>query len=217
MPIIFLIGILVCAIAFASGLYSFRYLNKGFKFLVIFAGFAFFTELGMNIAIKFRHIENNMPELHIYIILEFLFLSLFFREELKGFVKKNIILAIIVLFEAYLLTDTLFIGELHVYPNISRALEGIILLTFSIILFYKILVEVKYDNIWKVPVVWINFAMLLYFAGIFFHIILFNEILNYSREVAKSLQHLYEVLDITFYLIISAGFFVARRYRSNLK
>ena len=217
MPNYFFIFILVCGIAFASGLYSYRYLGKKYKFLIVFTAFAFCTEIVMSIATRTGYLKNTMPELHFYLMVEFFLLALFYRQQLNGFVKKNIIVIIIIIFELYLLLNALFISDLDDFPNITRSLEGLILVSFSIILFYKILIELKYENIWKIPLVWINFAVLFYFTGIFFHNILFNVILNYSRELSKMLHKYFALIDILFYLIISAAFLMARKFHSEKK
>ncbi|MGM0621568.1 MAG: hypothetical protein ACQETJ_11030 [Bacteroidota bacterium] len=214
MPAQLYIHIAEVGIAFLAGLYSFRGLNKSLKILFIFTGLAFVTEISGSALIA-AGIKNTIPGLHFYIILEFFLWALFYKSVLHPFFHKKIIIAIIILFESYAIINLLFIQDLFTMPNLVRSVEGLLLVLFSILLFSKFMVESKHPEIQKEPIIWINTAVLIYFSGNFFFNILFNLILENSREFSKVTTYFFTGLNGLFYFLIAFGFLLQKKYHSK--
>jgi len=207
------INISVAGIAFLTGLYCFRSLTKSLKIIFIFTAFAFLTEISVSIAIAAGF--QTTPALHFYIIIEFLLWALFYSILLHPFIHKKILTAIIILFEAYVIINLLFIQNLSTMPNFVRSMEGLLLVLFSILLFSKFMVENKHREIQKEPIIWINTAVLIYFSGNFFFNILFNLILENSREFSRITSYYFSGLNGLFYLLIAFGFLLQRKKAKN--
>ena len=214
MPFQVYLHIGVAGIAFLAGLYSLRSLNKSLKILFLFTAFAFLTEISLAALIA-AGIKNTIPGLHFYIIFEFLLWALFFKSVLHPFIPKKIIIAIIILFESYTIINLLFIQNLFTMPNLVRSVEGLLLALFSILLFSKFMVESKHREIQKEPLMWINTAVLVYFSGNFFFNILFNLILENSREFSRTTTFFFSGLNGLFYLLITFGFLLQRKKVKN--
>ncbi len=214
MPVQLFLHIAEVGIAFLAGLYSLRSLNISLKILFIFTGFAFLTEISLAALIA-AGIKNTIPGLHFYIILEFLLWALFFRSVLHPFINRKILTAIIILFEAYVIINLLFIQDLFTMPNLVRSVEGLLLVLFSILLFSKFMIESKHRKIQKEPLIWINTAVLIYFSGNFFFNILFNMILENSREFSKITTYFFTALNGLFYFLIAFGFLLQKKYNSK--
>ena len=214
MPIDFYVNVSVTGIAFFAGLYSFRNIGRNFKFIVIFTGIAFITENTLTVLIAWG-VKNTMLGLHFYIMVEFLLWTLFYRSMLHPYIRKRLLASVLLLFELYVVINMVFIQDLFTMPNLVRSIEGLILVLFSILLFARIMVETKYRKLWTEPVIWINIAVLFYFSGNFFFNILFNLILEYSREFSKITVIYFTVLNAFFYLMIATGFLKARVKNRN--
>lgn len=211
MPFQLFINISVAGIAFLTGLYCFRSLTKSFKIIFIFTAFAFLTEISVSIAIAAG--LKTTPALHFYIIIEFLLWALFYRILLHPLIHKKILDVIIFLFELYVIINLLFIQNLSTMPNFVRAVEGLLLVLFSVLLFYKFIIESKYLEIQKEPLVWINAAVLIYFSGSFFFNILFNLILENSLEFSRITSYYFTGLNAFFYLLIVFGFLLQKKHK----
>ncbi|MFW5755203.1 MAG: hypothetical protein ACOCWK_01285 [Tangfeifania sp.] len=160
-------------------------------------------------------IRNTIPGLHFYIIFEFLLWAIFYKNVLHPFIHKKIMIAILILFESYAIINLLFIQDLFTMPNLVRSVEGLLLVLFSVLLFSKFMVESKHREIQKEPLMWINAAVLIYFSGNFFFNILFNLILENSREFSRITSYFFTGLNGLFYFIIAFGFVLQKHKPGN--
>jgi hypothetical protein len=157
----------------------------------------------------FTEIKNNMPLGHLYISVSFIFIAIFYLHELKEYVNKKVIAAIIILFELLSILNILFFQSYFDYPSITGATGALILVVFSILLFSKIMSEGKIKHLSQSSLIWINTAVLIYYAGNFFFYILFNMILNYSKEFIFTILNFFKILYVLFYGMLAIGFWKA--------
>jgi hypothetical protein len=64
------------------------------------------------------------------------------------------------------------------------------------------------------PFIWINTAILIYYTGTLFFYILFNLILEYSREFSKITVYYFSILNALFYILIAIGFLKAGKTKA---
>lgn len=208
------LNIAVPGIAFFTGLFCFRSLSKNFKLVLIFTALAFFTEITLRVLLE-NGVKSTLPGLHFYIMAEFLLWALFYRNMLHPYIHKNILAACILIFEMYVVINVVFIQDLFTMPHLARAIEGLILVVFSVVLFSKIMLETKYRKLWTEPIIWLNLAVLFYFSGNFFFNILFNIILEYSIEFSRLTVRYYNISSVIFYLLITTSFILSKNRQSN--
>jgi hypothetical protein len=116
----------------------------------------------------------------------------------------------VVLYELYFLINSFFIRGIFEYPAMARAISIIIIVLFSILYFYKTMVEAKISSLFDEPQIWINAAILIYFSGnLFFHI-LFNVIFENSPEFGKLTFFYLRILNAIFYVLIAVGFYLCK-------
>ncbi len=156
-----------------------------------------------------------MPLGHLYISISFIFLALFYMHELKGLINKKIILAIIILFELFCLTNVILFQSYLSYPSVPGALSALILVTFAVFLFASILREGKIKKLSDSSLIWINSAVLLYFSGNFFFYTLYNFILNYSSEFLFRVLDFFRILNAVFYILIAIGLWKAGQQKQT--
>jgi hypothetical protein len=155
-------------------------------------------------------VKNNTPGLHFYIMFESVIWALFYTESLKGFVHQRYIWAGVVLFELYCIVNFVFIQDLKSYPY-TRTVEDLLLILLAVLLFLKIMVEAKIENLTQSPIIWINTAVLLYFAGNFFYNIVFVHMLVIDRAFLRSTAvYIFGFFNFLYYAGIAAGFLLQR-------
>jgi len=207
MPVFSLLNNVFELFALIVGSYYFRRIKQRFLYLYIFVWIAFITESLLVLSIKLGT-QNNHLISHLYFPLEFLFLSLLYLKELGKFYKTNWMKVVIVLFMTYCVVNSLFIQKFVGYSQV-RSFSSIIFVIYSILYYYRVMTEAKIIKLSDEPMVWINTAVLLYFAGSLFNAVLFRLTLEYSMEFARHITNFYGVLNVIFYLLIAIGFWKA--------
>lgn len=204
MSVIRLIYILSPLFTILSGIYSSGYLDKRLKLLFYYAIAGFCSELIIWLLMK-AGMKNNMPGLHFYIMFEFLVWAIFYASCLRGFVHRKYIWAV-VMFELYCIANFVFIQDLNSYPY-TRTVEDLLMIFLAVLLFLKILVEAKIEKLSRSPLIWINTAVLLYFAGNFFYNIVFIHMLVVDRIFLKTTaSSVFCLFNFLFYSGIATGF-----------
>lgn len=205
MSVIRLIYILSPLLTVLAGIYSFKYLDKKLKLLFYYAIAGFCTEIFIWLLLK-AGVKNNTPGLHFYIMFEVAIWAFFYAKCLKGFVHRKYISAVVVLFELYCIVNFVFIQDLKSYPY-TRTVEDLLMILFAVLLFSKIMVEAKVENLTRSPLIWINTVVLLYFAGNFFYNIVFVHMLVVDRIFLKTTAlYIFGLFNFLFYSGIATGF-----------
>ncbi len=202
-------------IPFFIGIYRYRQFNKNLRFVFYFVIFGTITEIVTRIII-YSGATNTLPVTHFYLMIEFLILGLFYTHVLQDIIRKRVMLGIIILFEIYCLINTLFLQSIFEYPSIPQSVSKLLLVGFSILFFYKTMIETSVPNLWKEPLIFINIAILVYYSGNLFYSLLFNLILEYSREFSKITQYYFAGLMTLFYILIAIGFWKANKQMKQL-
>lgn len=201
--------------AIVAGTFFFKKIKKRFLFLYLFLIIAFITEISKPIAFYGFNVRNNLKLSHYYFPLEFLFLSLVYLNELGGIVNKKWLKGLIGVVMLYCLINPIFLQDYSQYSQV-RSFSSIILVVFSIIYYYRVMTEAKIRKLGNEPMIWINTAVLLCFAGSLFYNVLFTIILEFSREFSKLSASYFTSLNIVFYVLIIIGIIKAGR-QQNIK
>ena len=214
MSLIRLIHILSPLMVLLVGIYSYRYLDKNLKLLFYYAIVGFCTEFLIWFSLKMG-VKNNIPGLHFYIMFEFLIWAFFYTSCLKGFIHKKYIIIVTILFEVYCIINFLFIQDLKSYPH-TRSIEDLLVIFFAVLLYTKIMTEAKIGNLVHSPLIWINTAALLYFAGNFFYNIVFVYLLVVDQIFLKTTTlYIFGLFNFLYYCGIAAGFLLHRKSISS--
>ncbi|MBL7826372.1 MAG: hypothetical protein JNJ57_07060 [Saprospiraceae bacterium] len=127
---------------------------------------------------------NNLKLLHLYTILEFAIITWYFSETLKGVFKRRFFWLVGIGFAALSILNSLFLQDLQHFNTYARSLEGILVITYCLIWYFRTLSEMKVERLQDDPVFWINTGFLLYFSG---GVLLFS-VSNYILELNRSLN-----------------------------
>ena len=200
---------------FIVGFIRYKKLNKSHRFLYGFIIVGTLSELSNKLIKELFVIKSNMPLGHLYISLSFIFLALFYMYELKKLINKKIIIAIILLFELFCLYNVIQFKSHFSYPSVPGALSALILVSFAILLFANIMRESKIQVLADSSLIWINSAVLLYFAGNFFYYSLYNFVLSNSYQFLIQIIDFFRILNALFYVLITIGLWKAGQQKQT--
>jgi len=116
---------------------------------------------------------NNMPLLHIYVAVGFLFLALFYNSLLHGLIERRVMLFAIILFSVFTIVNSLFIQNIFTFNSYALTIECILIVILSIstyIFSLEDLVKEKRQGLWK-SISWINSGLFIYYTS---SLIIFN-------------------------------------------
>ena len=192
-----------------TGAVFFRRLSISHRYLYFFVLTGFITETIAFYLKYFTGIKNNMPVGHTYISLSFVFIAMFYLHELQGYVNKKVIAGTTIVFVLFSILNVLFFQSYFDYPSLTAAISALILVVLSILLFSKVMTEGKIKHLSQSSLIWINTAVLIYYAGSFFYNILFNLMLSYSTVFLIKALSFFKILYVTFYFLLTIGFWKA--------
>lgn len=84
------------------------------------------------------------------------------------------------------------------------------MLIFTILYFARVMIEAKIRKLSAEPLIWINTALLIWYASSFFYFITFNVLLTYSREFLGLTVTYYGLSNLILYALVSIGFMKTR-------
>lgn len=153
-------------------LYNYKYLDNVLKIAAAFFLVEAIIDPTMWVLVQIG-IKNNMPLIHINIIITVLFFSvIYYKLFLKPVLKKiAIILSVITLIITFY-----YAFNLYEYPSVSKTACGVLLIFLSLIYFYQLLNPLKFIDIEKQGLFWINAGVLIYYSVNIFLFMIFTQI-----------------------------------------
>ncbi len=154
--------------------------------------------------------QNNLELYHIYTIIEFILISLFYILFFRKYFNSILISLLIPVFFLAAYIDYKLNG-LKSMDNFSTSLESIIFIFYSISFFYYALKNLIFENLLSTPLFWLNTAILIYFSG---NLILFV----FSNYMAQTDPVKYGILwavihtffNVLYNVLLSVGFWKAK-------
>ncbi len=192
------LGVVVPAatlIPISMGIYKYRALTPRHRALWLYLCMAAVVNA---IASIFSH-SNNLPLLHVYTMLELIFLVryyllLFTYEKIRFYLK-----AILILFPLYCVINFLFFQSIYTFNSYTRPVEAIILMGCSL-LYFMASSRAEDEASWtSIPDNWVNAGILLYFSGALGQFAFSNVV---EATTAKPVILLIWVLHATLVLIM---------------
>jgi hypothetical protein len=190
---------------------KYRHINKPLTTIFLYLLFAGLVNACASV-LAFRHI-NNLPLLHVYTIIEFLFLGIFFYQFIEQQKVRKLILGSILLFPVFGVVNFSFIQNLHAFNSYARSVEAVLLIVFSVIFFYTQTSD-KPDHRWHMqPETWIVTGILIYFSSALVQFSFSNIVSNLvSRNTKLFIWAIHATLVLIMYLLFAVGFAKNARY-----
>lgn len=148
---------------------------------------------------------NNMPFFHLFTMIEFVLLFLFFYYALPGDRLFIIVTLVIPGFLLVCLADILLVENINSYNRNTRTLESFLVSFFSLRLFYKLLNRPDLPGNTARGIIWINSGILLYFSGSFM-LFIFSRIMARDFFFYEIGWVLHGLLLMLMYVLFAKGF-----------
>lgn len=161
--------------------------------------------------------HKNLPNLwllHIYTIIEAVFLLLFFMLINTSPVIKKILRVLLLLFPLACIANMLLFQSSDKFNTYARSVEALLFIFFSIRYWLSNSEESEYETWFQNPYNWVTSGILLYFSSSFF-LFLFSNIMladahqKLSVALTNAISFVWVVhgtLVIIQYILISVGF-----------
>lgn len=181
-------------------IYNYKYLDKVLKTAAVFFLVSSFFDPIMWLLAQ-NGSKNNMPMIHLNILVSLFFLSLlYYRLFIKSVLKK------ITVFLA-LITLTIMLcynRDIYGYPSVSNTALGVQMIVLSLIYFYQLLNPLKFIDIEKQGLFWINAGVLFYFSVNIFLFMIFTQI---PVNAQQNYYIINSVTNIIANILYSVGLF----------
>ncbi len=179
---------------------------KIFSYLIFFSTISEFVSL-----ILAKNNINNLPELHLFTIIEASLLLVFFYVLFTNTIVKRTILVVLVLFVISDVVYMLTAGNIWMFNTLFRTIESFILTIAGLGYFYHKLNSHSNIPLEKRPTFWLNSGLLLYFMGNCFLFMLYNVILSKSHEWNQNMWVIHSGLNIASNILYTVGFICSKR------
>ncbi len=148
------------------GLRGYRSFDAPAKTIVWYLVLSAITNL-VGVSMALNH-HNNMPVFHVFTLLEFLLLTLFFRQLTINANKRLFFDGVMIAFSIFAIINSIYIEPIHTYNSYSRSIESLLLIAFSLISFYAMLGQNNKAAEATKNLIWINIGFICYFSGSLF-------------------------------------------------
>lgn len=150
------------------------------------------TDLSSILLIRFSINPNTYLIGNIYLVAQFSLLALLFRKQLPN---PRIVDIILFLFIVFCIIDFLFFQGPWVFNSVSSVVTSFVLISFCLFYFYKLLNDLPIVHIHELPMLWISFAVLIYYGGNFFLFLVNNHLTHDGPH--KLMWILHNLLNIS--------------------
>jgi len=154
---------------------------------------------------------NNLFMFPIYTLWEFEMISLFYFMTFKAIPLRRIIIGTMLLFAMLTIADVCLVNGLKRFNYYSRSIEGLIIITYTIIYFYTVLSEMSIAKPEKEGTVWISMAFLIYFSGTLFLFIFGDYVTRHSYKTYGVYWGFHAIVMWLLYSMIAIGLWHKRR------
>jgi len=162
--------------------------------------------------ILIRYKMRNLPLLHLYTIVEAVFLFAYFRSIFLQPGIKRILNILIVIFPILCILNFSFFQSIYSFNTYTRPLEAILVTFFCLLYFYKGHLN---ENWFNQPVNWFNMGILIYFPVAFVIFVISNYLIHVSMNKAMNsiVWNVHATLVLLMYLLWTKGFSLIRHDR----
>ena len=144
----------------ALAIYQAKHLKSYSRLILILLLFSLLAD-GLSYFLSRRAINTNWI-VNYYLLIQFSLFGMIYLIELK---RPRFLMLIALVFVPYFVIGTMFFYGLFDFNTHVNSIAGLILVGISIYYLYHLLKELQVDNIAKVPMFWISFAVLCYYGG----------------------------------------------------
>jgi hypothetical protein len=157
-----------------------------------FLAFASLVSDGLSLMLLSRG-HNTWPVVNLFLILQFIFLYLVLGYHLIGR-WCDLLFVLCVLFSA---SNYLWIQTPNVLNSFATYVAAVLMIVVSGWYLIHLMTDLPVERVQDLPLFWISFAVLIYFAGTTFLFLFTNYLIDHNLQVSQSIWVLHNILNIT--------------------
>jgi hypothetical protein len=151
--------------------------------------------------------RNNLPLLHIFTVVEFALIIIFYKKILEDGKYTKQYTALMAVFIILCVINALFFQSIYIYNSYTRSIEAIIIMLFSVNYFAKLFVQYSDVQITAIPSFWFNTGIFLYFSWSFMFFIFSNVVAKQSSSNGNVLLYIHASFVLVMYVLFAVGFY----------
>lgn len=180
-------------------LHLFTRLSFSLKVISVYVVMASCSEM---LAVALANVgESNLFLYHVYVFLEFFFLSVFFHYEFQRFGKSNHLKYFLPVGSFLIIANSIFIQPFNTFNSYSATLVGLLIIGYCIYYFLLSLEESNEDQLFNV-LKWIVISIFIYQCVTIFILLFSNEIMEIRQEFHRIIWGFRSVILVIVKLII---------------
>lgn len=129
--------------------------------------FSLTTEVVSSIGVHFIHTNMNLVP-NIFEIINLPLAVLLYRRRIHWKNKNTVAILIIAPFLIFSLVNLIFIQGPQSFNSYTSSLASVCFILMSLTYFYVLIQQLPTESITKLPMFWVNAAILIYYSGTFF-------------------------------------------------
>ncbi|HEX8061308.1 MAG TPA: hypothetical protein VF473_10255 [Cyclobacteriaceae bacterium] len=184
-----------------------------FQLLFLALLFSFLNDMAGFIGGRLLMINMNLAYT-IGLIIIYPSYILFYRRQIKSKKIGQLLTLTVFFFIAFTIVNVFFIQGPGSNNSYTLSLRSTIFITISLVYFYVLIKELPAESITKLPMFWINTAVLIYYSGTFFQ----NLAADYMVSLKGDLITTWTIknsLGMIYYAIICGGLWLNRSHFSR--
>jgi hypothetical protein len=156
--------------------------------------------------------QSNLPLLHLYTIVEAVFILSYFRTIFIDPIIKKALLISAVLFPILCILNFTFLQSINTFNTHTRPLEAILITFFCLLYFYK---SGFTENWLQKPINWFNAGILIYFpvACVIFILSNYLAVIGMNKTMNTIVWAVHNTLVLIMYLMWAKGFSLIKNGR----
>lgn len=154
---------------------------------------------------------NNLPLMHLYVVLEMSFLSYFFYRDRMNAAAGTWIKIIVLLFFLFACFNVLFLQDLYAYTSNTRSVESILLCLFALSWFYKVYKEQQVVFLEREFMFWFVIGILIYFTGNILLWVYGEAVAQQSKQVFAEIWKIHALLNSLLHLFYALALWIPQR------
>ena|GEM_PF-926082 len=176
---------------------------------------ALVTEIVLDIGIHLLHTMMNVV-VNLYLLINVPLIALMYRRKIQWRRIDLAIYTVIIGFLVFGFINITLIQGLHKYNSYTSLLGAVCIIVISLGYFYVLIQQLPTQSITKLPMFWINSAMLIYRSSLFFIYLSADYLINVlnSDMIASWLVH--NLFGLVFYALLWYALLLVRsEYRNK--
>ncbi len=151
--------------------------------------------------------ENNLPLLHLYVLIGFLLLIWFYHHVLKEYLQRNVLLSIACCFSIFTVINSIAFETIYTFNSTALSIQAILLIIISIFTFIVLMNDIVKENrsgLHK-SLNWINSGIFVYYLSSLMVFYFGNVFIQYYSPLTN--QYLW-CMHSLFLMVMYSCFFI---------